>query len=544
MGPSGFRVTPIGDNPNFENAKKTEALLDYQYDNPRFDEPMFKKLTDVLIDAMVTGKGIAQVCWEAKREKRKERIVKDDSIVMGQYKEIDFLNAYPDFKPVNIFNFFYSPSGKTLQSKHWLILKDFKSITELEAEEKYKNITELKEHFSGGDKYSQYNYSRNRLVTQQDPVSADSTVNLVEVWYCYEKNKIVTISPDAKLVLQEKENPYWHGKYPFVDFEIKPRAHEFWGEGIFEVTKKLQSAINSLFNHYFDSMNLSLDGFFLVPETTTIQDYQIRPGGIIRYSGPKPDQGKVPEPNPAQLQVADEILTRAMDEVTILPYAAGVTSSSTDKTKGTKGGIQALQAAADDIMGFMRQNFILSKRQVGLMWLQMNQQYLDKEINTGKTDDDGNPIVINPAHIQGQFDLRVDDESTKPADPELEKGSFYAMVDRVIGLQKAGNEQALAQQPLEIRLNFAQIIKEAIEKEGKSPDAYIMPNEEPPMQPMQEMPQSMPQVPQGMPMEMPQMPQIPMDMPPMPDMPPMSEMPQEQGLMGRMREGIGNFLRR
>jgi hypothetical protein len=539
MGPSGFRVTPIGEQPDMEKAKKAEALLDYQYENPQFDEPMFKKLTDVLIDAMVTGKGIAQVCWEAKREKRRERIPNEDgTIVLGQYKEIDFLNAYPEFKPVNIFNFFYSPGGKTLQSKHWLILKDFKTIQELESDDKYQNINELKEHFSGGDKYSQYNYSRNRLVTQQDPISADSTVNLIEVWYCYEKatNEVSVVAPDAGVILQKKKNPYWHEKYPFVDFEIKPRAHDFWGEGIFEVTKKLQAAINSLFNHYFDSMNLSLDGFMIVPETTTIHDYQIRPGGIIRYSGPKPEQGKLPEPNPSQLQVADEILSRAMDEVTILPYAAGITASATDKTKGTKGGILALQAAADDILGFMRQNFVLSKRRVGMMWLQMDQQYLDRNIVTDKTDDEGQPISISPAEIQGQFNLKVDDESEKPVDPEMEKSSFYAMIDRIIGLQKAGNEQAMAiqgGQPLEIKLNFQQIIKEAVEKEGKSAESYLLPEELMPTNLMGQMPgmQGMPEMP-GMPPQM-----------PMPEMP-MEQTQQPEGLIGRMSEGIRNITRR
>ncbi len=558
MGNSGFRVSNKGDNRNLEGARSMEKLLDYQYDNPEFDEPMFKKLTDVLIDAMVTGKGMAYIPWTTKQKtvyNRTENFIDLDTgevepqLMLDKVKVKEFLVAYPDFVPVNIFNFFYSPSGTSLQTKHWLIVRDWKTVQELEDENKskggkfYQNLDKLK-GLSAANKDAYYNNARNRLVNETDPIVADDTVGQVETWLCFERstNEISVVCPDAGVVISKMKNPYWHGKYPFVDFEIKPRAHDFWGEGIFEVGKRLQAAVNNIFNHYLDDLNLSLDGLLLVEGSTTIYDYQVKPGGKIRYSGDKPEQLKIPEPNPNQLKVADEVLSRAIDDITISPYVAGTPSDLTDKTKGTMGGILALQRAADDLLGFMKNCFSSSKRQVGIMWMQNDQQFMDRityidDIVNGEMAQ----IEVDPARIQGEFELNVDDESAKPIDPETEKVTFYQTIDRILMLQKAANEQAMmeAQQnqvnpqtgqpmpPMEgkITLNFEEIIKETLKKAGLSNGDKIM---------------SAPKVDVGMPMppEMPMAPQTPMMEPPQePGPPQLPNVPEKKGLLSRILGG-------
>jgi len=487
MGVTGFRVSARGDQPDLDGAKLMKTLLDYQYDNPEFDEPMFKKLSDVLIDSMVTGKGIAHIPWTTKRKRiydRSQEVIDPETgeitktLMLDEVAVKEFLVAYPDFQPINIFNFFYSPSGASLQKKHWLILKDFKTVQELkEANEKsgvemYKNLDALKDLKSGSDKYSQYNYSRNRLNNEMDPIQLDQTITQIEVWRCYDRadNAVAVVCPAAGVVLQESKNPYWHGKYPFVDFEIKPRAHEFWGEGLFEVTKRLQSAVNSIFNHYFDNLNLSLDGMLLKGGNTTIFSYDIMPGGILDYEGEKPDQFKFPAPDPAQLQIADTVLSRAIDESTISPYAAGNPNDLTDTTQGTMGGIMALQRAADDLMSYMKNCFASSVRQFGIMWIQDDQQFMDRIIYI-QSIDKGETVnqEIDPAMIQGQYDLKMDDISDKPSDPEQDKMNFRTTIDRIIMLKKSADEQAMIQasgRPIGVVLNYDALIKEEFIKAG------------------------------------------------------------------------------
>lgn len=537
------RVTVKGEDPNIEGAKKIEELLDFQYDNPEFDEPMFKKLTDVMIDAVVTGKGIAMVPWTTKSKVSKQQATdryqdpmtgEDISYLkLGEEVVRSTITAYPDFIPVNIFNFFYSPAGTTLQKKHWLIVKDWKTLDELKNAnqdvEFYKNLDSLKEAAGSTDDSSAYNASRNRLVGEKSPNTADSTVRQYEIWHCFDKedNTITTIVPDARTIIRKIRNPYWHGKYPFVDFEVKPRAHDFWGEGIFEVNQRLQNAINSLYNHYFDNLNLSLDGMVKVPEGTRILDYTIKPGGMFRYAGQEPQQWKFPEPNPAQIKMADELLTRALDDTTIQPYAAGVPNSVSDNTQGTKGGIMALQAAADDILSYMRKCFTIGLRQVFTLWSEMDKQFIDR-ITYIDTVEDGvrKASPINPADIQGEFTIVVDqDQSADITDPQADQQKKQAMVDRILQLKGAADAQEGQKAqglPQGVLLNFEKIIKETIEDGGASEAKdYLVEQEEPEMGEMPQ-PMGMPMGPQEQPMQ-----------------PPMPEMPPKPGIMDRIRGMFG-----
>lgn len=559
----GFHVSGKGEEPNIDGAKLFENLLDYQYENPEFDEPMFKKLFDCLADAMVTGKGIALVPWTAKEKIVKEQLTEpvidpetgeevDRVLTLEGYEKVKkFVNAFPDFQPINIFNFFFSPSGKSLQSKHWVIIKDYKTIAELKelndksGIERYKNLDSLAKHTAESDEYAQYNASRNRLVSEQDPISADSTIAQIEVWHCFEKdtNTITTIAPKANLVLREIHNPYWHGKYPIVDFEIKPRPHDFWGEGIFEVGRQLQAATNSVINHYMDNMNLSMDGMIMHDELTTIYNYTIQPGGELIYAGPKPEQFKFPAPDPTQLRVIDEYLSRALDEITITPYAAGTPNAASDKTQGTKGGIMALQAAADDLLALMKNCFKTSLRQVGLLWLQMDQQFIDRTLYIDMVEDGKRiPKEINPAKIQGQFDLRLDDELDKPADPEMEMQKFDQTIQKVLALKNEADKQAMMRAqgaPIGMAINFETLVKRTLEHGGLDENDEIL--EEIPQQGMPMQDPNMMMGGENLPPQMPPMPQLPpqmMNMPPQEEMPVESpEMPVEEnmGFMDRLR---------
>jgi hypothetical protein len=141
-GGTGFSVKARDKRSRIESTKDHEELLDYQYNNPEFDEPMFKKLTDVMIDACVTGKGFALIPWTSERKEVKERVteeimdpetgeVVDEVLVLDQERVIEFVNSYNDFIPLDRFSVFYSPAGKTLQKKHWIMIEDWKTPDEL-----------------------------------------------------------------------------------------------------------------------------------------------------------------------------------------------------------------------------------------------------------------------------------------------------------------------------------------------------------------------------------------------------------------------------
>jgi hypothetical protein len=47
-----------------------QLKLEYDYDNPTLDEPIRDKLLNCLVDAVVTGTGVAKVPWHVKTKKK------------------------------------------------------------------------------------------------------------------------------------------------------------------------------------------------------------------------------------------------------------------------------------------------------------------------------------------------------------------------------------------------------------------------------------------------------------------------------------------
>ena len=95
-----------------EMADKMQLKLEYDYDNPNMDESIRDKMLSCLIDAVVTGTGIAKVPWHVKTKKQYERIIGDDGTVdLSKQKVTESKYGCNDLVPVNIYNVFIAPGA-------------------------------------------------------------------------------------------------------------------------------------------------------------------------------------------------------------------------------------------------------------------------------------------------------------------------------------------------------------------------------------------------------------------------------------------------
>lgn len=450
----GFEVrvnsTDQGEGDVDQKAEKAKRKLEYDYENPYMDETMRDKLFAPLLDAVVTGTGLAKVPWTTDEVERYERLPsKDGTVDLSKEKKTTKKVAYNDLIPVNIFNVYVSKSAKNLYKAPWIIIKEYKTLDELKASGLYKNLDQLSGSASEDDTNS-YNYSRNRLINGQDKL--DSTVDMVKIFECYEGTDICTYAETQSestetnwLLIREQKNPYWHGKYPLVKFQIKAKPFQFWGEGLFETTYRLQAGYNDVFNHYMDQWNLAENSMLITPERANVNDYVVEPGGVITYRGDiAPTQFKHSEPNPNSLQTILTLMDQAIEGVTISQYAAGNPNSATDQTKGTATGILHLQQAAGDIVSFMRTNFTQSITQVGRMWLSNNQQYMQDELKLTVTNKGQKlPMTITPQDMQGDMELIVDDSTMDPANQDERTTRFMAYMQQLEQIQAASMNQSM-----------------------------------------------------------------------------------------------------
>lgn len=461
----GFEVNVRNDDDNsldtatLENiADKVQRKLEFDYHNPELTESIRDKLTTCLVDAVVTGTGVAKIPWVMKKKKTYAHPTSNGDVDYEQ----DIVNTdaigYNDLDPVNIFNVFVAPTAVSLQQAPWVIIREFKSLAELKAVnenygiEIYKNLDALKGVRASSDRWAQYSKSRQNLTSDQDPVSADQTISLVEIFECYDRDKgsICTFAAESNdkgakrwLTIREQQNPYWHGKFPLVSFYVRKRPYSFWGESIFETTQRLQAAANDIFNHYMDNWNLSVDGGIMIDENSQVAEFLVEPGFELVYSGEAPKQFKFPEPNPNQLTLVMTEIEKAVENATISNYATGTPISGLDKTQGTARGTMAILEAATDMIQFMRDNFMSSVKQIGEMWVSNNRQFMNFEFPVPVLKNNKFEIEpLTPEELQLQMELRINDMAMQPISDQQRKENYLAYLQQIIQAQTASVTQS------------------------------------------------------------------------------------------------------
>lgn len=491
-----------------EKIEKVKMKLDYDYECPLMDEPIQDELLGSMLDASVTGQGVGRVPYITKDVEYREHLTSGEKVDFSQEKVTTAKEGYNSFQSINIFNFFPAPYSQGLQKSPWLVIHDFVPKSELEADGKYKNLNQV---VGGGvtNEFAQYDSSRNRLVSSQDRVTLDQTINLVETFECWDKAtneciiyaKSSSIKGSGWVEIYRAANPYWHKKYPFVSFYVRRKPYQFWGESIFESSETLQSAINDVFNHHMDGLNMA-DGMIAIEEGSVVEPYRVQPGGEIRYRGEIPKQFRFQAPDPNQIQVVTNLVNSAIENATISQYASGVPNSGSDQTQGTATGVTRIMEAATEKIGMMRSNFRRSWREVGYMWVSNTQQFMshdivvEKLLNGEKTNE-----IIKPQDQMGIWNIKVDDSSFEPISKEAKRKDYLDYAANLKGWQEASVEQSvrLNNPEMAMNVNWDEVARRGSEQYSESYSHFILP----PMKPVPTEPEPAPvaEVPVEAPME-------------------------------------------
>ena len=482
-------------------ADKVQRKMELDYHNPELTEPMRDKLgSSILPDTVVTGIGFGKVPWVTKTKEFRKHYEDENGIDYTKDDVTKIKMGYNDIEPVNVFNVFMAPSATSVQASPWVIIREFKTLADLKAVtenagvEIYKNLDDLKGVGASSDRFAEYKKSRENLTAEQDVVSTDQTIDMIEIFECYDKahNTICTYasvksskgktSGKEWVELRYQKNPYWHGKYPLVAFYVRKKPFTWVGEGIFETTERLQSAANDIFNHYMDNWNLSVDGGIMIEENSQVAEFLVEPGFEMVYKGEKPTQFKFPEPNPNQLTQVMNQLEKSVEQATISSYATGSPMSGVDKTQGTATGVIRLQEAATDMIQFMRDNFTSALKQAGEMMLSNNRQFVNFDVEVPVLKDNKfETEVITPEEWQLQMELRINDMNMQPISKQQKKENFQAYIAQLIQLQTASFAQAdRNQDPAQaLSINFNEEAEQlAKHYQVKALHKQIMTNEE------------------------------------------------------------------
>lgn len=463
-----------------DRAERISRKLSYDWKNPLERQSPRDKVFSTLVDTVATGTGLAKVsrCVTKKEYKAHEALGPSGMVDTENEIQMTVEEGHNTFEPVNIFNVRIAPFTQDLQAAPWIIIDGFSSLDELYQEGVYDEaqLAKIDADFrTDGDQMAQYNVARNRLMTSDDNVAVDDTVNLLKTHECYERNDegevvIQTYVENAGedggwLKIRELVDPYWHNLYPLQSFYIRRKPYSFWGESLFENNETLQYASNDLFNHYMDNLNLSLDGMVMMEENALVEDFVVAPGEMLIYRGEQPKQFKFNEPDPNQLSIVMQQIDKAVEAATVSQYASGNPNSAIDKTHGTATGVTRIMEAAEDKLGFMRSNFKSSMEGVGFMWLLNDQQFMDRPQEIPQQDANGKtaPMVVTPLDLQGVITITLDDDSLTPVSKEAKRQVMTQYIAQVQALAQSSLQQAMMMGTPEdiLRLNYAALARDA-----------------------------------------------------------------------------------
>lgn len=480
----GFSVKIYDKTYSLEDRKridKANLKLEYDYDNPKLDEPIRDRLFDTFSDAVICGTGFANAQWKPYTEKIYKHFKNDDdSIDYTKHDVTERDTGYNDLDPVNAFDVFAAPGKRSFEAKPWYILKHPATpradiLSSGMYDDKTELIKRLKPAGKTKDWVAKLKQSRNSLIGKSgdDQDQMDDTVDSFDLYECVERTEegifittyMVGIDEDKKSssdpdtpgqdaddaadnwhIIRDEKQPNWHQKYPLRPVYIRRRPHDSWGESVFEITEGMANGYNDIVNQLADNLNVVGNGGILMHNTSTIiYDFYYGPGGEVRYSGDKPEFENPQTPDMEIFQALLNILEGGIDKATVSPYASGTPADATDATQGTATGISKLQEAAGDVMTFMKTNAMQFLKGVGHIWLENNRQFLDDNLAVevqrgGRT----RRMVIGREDFTDNMICVIDEALMQPATKEERLNRSLEWVKTMLELVEASKTMAEA----------------------------------------------------------------------------------------------------
>ena len=383
------------------------------------------------------GLGVQKTYW---REKKREKTVVKKSVKGRVKKAIGLSSGYqavdekvtlfrgPYAEDVDIWDFFWDPAGKDIESCEWVIHRTWRSYRYVEAKIKSgewgkvkgKDINlDLEKIKEGGSENARGEtwQGRQKAAGQSDykPKGAKE----YEVWEYHDREYVYTVL-DKSIIVQAEPTPFYHRELPFQIFRPTIQEGEFVGIGEIEPIAHLQYELNTMRSQRLDANTVTMNPWFMYAEgLVDPEDLVIGPGyGIPTLGDPREalEMGRFPD-LPASGIELEEALKSDIERTTGIsdPVSGGEGSTSSSETAT---GIQLIQQAANVRIRLKAMNLLREMvRPAARQWLELNRQHNLKPmpVRVPKPDDEEPEFTeVTPEHWQAELELIPDAGSTEP----------------------------------------------------------------------------------------------------------------------------------
>lgn len=413
-------------------ANSVEALLGYSF----IKDKLPLKYVDFCRQALVYGTAIGKTYWNLKKRIKKSLKNYNDGITSYPYIDQEEVNEFddPSFEVIPIYDFFVDPAATSIEDARYCIQRKLLTREEIEslaALDVYKPDV-VKDLPAEGAGYEDSAKKQDRSIsnyTTDDSVSGiPRKFEILEYW---EDDRVVVLC-DRLYILRDDENPFWHGRKPFIMARFTPLPFEFYGLGIPELIEPLQKILNDISNLRLKNVKLAVNRMFM-RMSGQVDDRQLRsrPGGIIDINNP--DFDKVlrvvewPDVTASSYTEVQNIQQAIQNSTGASDYIRGISSDVMPKQTATEVNQKTQQAATRFIFTY-KLMVEQSLMEIARHFLYLLQQYMTEEKSVKILGQNAVEFKnITPVDIQGEYDfiLAVDPTHVDEQNRRMNILQFY-----------------------------------------------------------------------------------------------------------------------
>lgn len=453
-----------------QNAPHMKCVIDGQFAAIDYE----LRLQKIIRNALTYGLGVQKTYWATR--KRDGRALQPSMLDDNKWVAVPQAKTLMDdplIEVVDPYDWFWDPFAGEVQECEWVIHRTWRSLDYVSKMLKNQywsgpRLEDVEMGTGGGNAYKETWDSRNRA--DGTPTSGRSPA-VHEVWEYHDGEKVVTVL-DRQWVVQNADNPAWHGELPFQVYRPTSVSGHMVGIGEIEPIVDLQSEINTLRSQRRDNATIALNrGFFYSDGMIDPGDFKTGPGiGVPVLGDPReaifpmpmadiPNSGYQEETAllsdiQRAIGLNDEATAGGQDQTATGAQLIHAQMSLRIKLKTRNAELELVRAAGRQVLALNQQK-ILTQREVRMPALPTPQEP-DRRWSWQK---------IGPAELQGEFELDVEGGTLAPENVPQQRSDAQMWL-------------GLSQNP---QINPTNALKMAVSNLGvEDPEAFIV---QPPPEP-------------------------------------------------------------
>lgn len=246
-------------------------VMDYHTDRAHLVE----KDPLIIQSGLIYGLAVGKNHWRYEEGHKAVGATQTDGSYMASRMPTVLYNG-PDFEPWDIYDAWWDPNGRDVDTCQYVVLRFWPTKDELralacthpkthdphECDGIYHNVEDL---IAAGPGSKQSYTAQERFLGGQQNLRKDR----YECWEVWRSNRVQVVG-NRQILLRDDPNPHWHGKKPIVMASTRPDLHKIQGIPETELIDHIQQA-------FWTNHNLRIENEHL----TVWRGFTYREGGVV-----------------------------------------------------------------------------------------------------------------------------------------------------------------------------------------------------------------------------------------------------------------------